>query len=280
MTWKKSAGRGFAINNPYASLIERIHQTWPCFDFDPSEIHSALTPGWDYQVVFFGEWVLRMGRTRAANTRLQYEMSKLETLSVALPIPHYEERCPWGGLYRKIPGDPVTCTALKEPAVQAALHNFVNSLHDPKNLPTPYRMGHAKARWRRRYQILEGQIQESVLSLLTTKQQRRAQDHFRDFFSQLSMGSWEPALLHGDLSCDHILVDAGKISGIIDFGDLMVGDPAFDWSGWESGSAPDRYRDRIRFYRWVAPTYQIRFLLEHGTVEEVERLVKEWIAGW
>lgn len=221
-----------------------------------------------------------MGRTRAANTRLQYEMRKLDTLSVALPIPHYVERSPWGGLYRKILGDPVTTTELKQPALQAALRNFVTSLHDPKNLPARYRTDHAEARWRRRYQILEGQIQESVLALLTTKQQRRAKDHFRDFFNQLNMGSWEPALLHGDLSCDHILVDAGKISGIIDFGDLMVGDPAFDWSGWESGSAPDVYRDRIRFYRWVAPTYQIRSLLEHGTVEEVERLVEQWTAGW
>ncbi len=273
-------GGGLAITNPYASLIERIRQTWPYFDFDPSEIHSALTPGWDYQVLYLGEWVLRMGRTRAANTRLQYEMRKLDTLSVALPIPHYVERSPWGGLYRKIPGDPVTTTEVKKPAMQAALCNFVTTLHDPKNLPARYRTGRAEARWRRRYQILEGQIQESVLALLTTKQQRRANDHFQDFFNQLNMGSWEPVLLHGDLSCDHILVDAGKISGIIDFGDLMVGDPAFDWSGWESGSAPDRYRDRIRFYRWVAPTYQIRSLLEHGTVEEVERLVEQWTAGW
>ena len=273
-------GGGFAINGTYLSLINRIHQTWPHFEFDPGEIHPAVTPGWDYQVLYLGDWVLRMGRTHAANRRLQYEMRKLDTLSVSLLIPHYVERSPWGGLYRRIPGDPVTAMELKTRATQDVLGDFVTRLHDPKNLPTRYRTGHAEALWRRRYQILEDRIRDSVLPLLTIKRQRRAKGYFLDFFNQLNTITWEPALLHGDLSRDHIMVDAGTISGIIDFGDLMVGDPAFDWAGWESGSAPDTYQDRIWFYRWVAPTYQIRRVLEHGTVQTVERVLDEWTSGW
>lgn len=224
--------------------------------------------------------MLRMGRTPVANTRLQYEMRKLDRLSVSLPIPQYRERSLWGGLYRKIPGEPIAPAKLEAPGIQVVLREFVTRLHDPKNLPARYQASRAAARWRRCYQILEGQIQDAVLTLLTVKQQRRAKDHFRDFFDQLNRTDWEPALLHGDLSRHHILADAGKITGVIDFGDLMTGDPAFDWSGWEAGTAPDTFRDRIRFYRWVAPTYQIRRVLEHGTVEEVERLLEEWTSGW
>ncbi len=38
-----------------------------------------------------------------------------------------------------------------------------------------------------------------------------------------------PALLHGDLDGSHILVESGKISGIIDFGDAKLGDPLYDF---------------------------------------------------
>lgn len=39
-----------------------------------------------------------------------------------------------------------------------------------------------------------------------------------------------PTLLHGDLSPNHVLFDkkTNSVSGIIDFGDMMIGDPAWD----------------------------------------------------
>ena len=41
---------------------------------------------------------------------------------------------------------------------------------------------------------------------------------------------FRPALLHGDLSPGHVLYDprAGLLTGVIDFGDVMIGDPAWD----------------------------------------------------
>jgi len=42
--------------------------------------------------------------------------------------------------------------------------------------------------------------------------------------------AFQPALLHGDLSPDHVLFDemSKSVSAIIDFGDMMIGDPAWD----------------------------------------------------
>jgi len=37
-----------------------------------------------------------------------------------------------------------------------------------------------------------------------------------------------PTLLHGDFTYEHIFVDGGKITGIIDFGDCLSGDPLYD----------------------------------------------------
>ena len=36
------------------------------------------------------------------------------------------------------------------------------------------------------------------------------------------------ALCHGDPKPDHLLVDAGRLAGVIDWGDAVVGDPLWD----------------------------------------------------
>ena len=35
-------------------------------------------------------------------------------------------------------------------------------------------------------------------------------------------------LIHGDLGSEHVFVDAGRITGVIDWGDAAIGDPALD----------------------------------------------------
>jgi aminoglycoside 2''-phosphotransferase len=41
--------------------------------------------------------------------------------------------------------------------------------------------------------------------------------------------AFQPVLLHGDLSPDHVLFDGERVTSIIDFGDLMIGDAAWDF---------------------------------------------------
>jgi aminoglycoside phosphotransferase (APT) family kinase protein len=73
-----------------------------------------------------------------------------------------------------------------------------------------------------------------------------------------------PCLLHGDLSADHLLIDpTGKVSGLIDWTDAFLGDPAYDlaylwaWQGEDlvenvlgrsSLSVDPGFRDRVRAY--------------------------------
>jgi aminoglycoside phosphotransferase (APT) family kinase protein len=51
-----------------------------------------------------------------------------------------------------------------------------------------------------------------------------------------------PTWVHGDLHPANVLVDAGKVSAVIDFGDITSGDPATDLSlAWMMFTARERY---------------------------------------
>ncbi len=63
------------------------------------------------------------------------------------------------------------------------------------------------------------------------------------------------ALVHGDISMAHVLASRdGALSGVIDWGDAMIADPAFDLAGLLSGSGPLR-GFRRRFLQRVIASY-------------------------
>lgn len=80
-------------------------------------------------------------------------------------------------------------------------------------------------------------------------------------------------LIHADISGDHLLLDeAGRLSGVIDFADAVISDPALDFAGvlnhlgWRDlervlehyeGDVDEGALRRVRFYIQVAPIYQV-----------------------
>jgi len=86
------------------------------------------------------------------------------------------------------------------------------------------------------------------------------------------------ALIHGDIAGPHLLLDDdSNLTGVIDFGDAMLADPALDFAGilnefsWSflervlaayeaaGGAIDGRARDRARFYIEVEPIFQIEY---------------------
>ncbi|TAJ16903.1 MAG: aminoglycoside phosphotransferase family protein, partial [Dehalococcoidia bacterium] len=80
-------------------------------------------------------------------------------------------------------------------------------------------------------------------------------------------------LIHADISGAHLLLDdERRLSGVIDFGDMLIADPALDFAGilnhltwrdlervWAHYEAPldaDVER-RVRYYIEVAPVFQV-----------------------
>lgn len=108
----------------------------------------------------------------------------------------------------------------------------------------------------------------------------RSRDWLREvsneFQREVSSHKISETLLHGDLSAEHILVDDDiNISGVIDFGDAMIADPALDLAGvrWAYGerllaqvlktyigngcAVDDDFLKRVEFYWKMVPLYLI-----------------------
>lgn len=134
--------------------------------------------------------------------------------------------------------------------------------------------------WRLRYQQLWHEINEWIVPLLSMKQHWYIAGRVREFIGAEEHFRWNPVLLHGDLTPGHILLTPEEIGGIIDFGDMMIGDPALDWAGWAAGEMPPEFEGRAEFYRWIAPAYDVLRSLVHGSVEQAETALGRWITLW
>jgi aminoglycoside 2''-phosphotransferase len=80
-------------------------------------------------------------------------------------------------------------------------------------------------------------------------------DRLRDFYARYRRDHAKTlVVVHGDLVGDHILVDegSGRLTGIIDFSDVALGDPAQDFLGfWALGA--EAARRAVDLYKPAAP---------------------------
>jgi aminoglycoside 2''-phosphotransferase len=76
-----------------------------------------------------------------------------------------------------------------------------------------------------------------------------AEREINRYSGYLKKETFAPALLHGDLSPDHVLFDGAEVTAIIDFGDVMIGDPARDFLWIYEDYGLDFFRRAIAKYR-------------------------------
>jgi hypothetical protein len=95
-------------------------------------------------------------------------------------------------------------------------------------------------------------------------------------------------LVHGDLGPEHVLGRGGVLTGVIDFGDLHIGDPAIDLA-WALNATPPEFahalaetygvtgelRERASIWHQLGPWDEVLFGNDNGD----ERMVAEGLAG-
>ena len=210
--------------------------------------------GWDNRLFRLGEELLvRLPRRAASAALIEHEQRWLPRLSESLPLPipaplrAGRPGCgfPWSwSIVPWFPGQSALLAPCKDSATAAvALGEFLHALHRPAPADAPHNQ------WRgvplpARSNTLREHLQQV--------------DGFVDSVAVLAL--WErvlstrpyagpPSWIHGDLHPGNLLLDSGRLTAVLDFGDVAAGDPATDLSVawmWLPPSARPAFRSSAR----------------------------------
>ena len=194
-----------------------------------------LANGWDNELYRVGdELVARMPRRQLGAKIILHEQRWLPSLAPRLPLPiPYPERTGHSALGYPyswsvvpfLPGIPATdADSLDLGGAAASVGGFLGALHvpAPPDAPlNPFRGVPLAARaptFAENLRLVAGEVDRDAV--------------LRVWESALAAPRYAgpPAWLHGDLHPANILVADGRVSGVIDFGDITSGDPAVDLS--------------------------------------------------
>lgn len=246
-----------------------------------------IETGWDSAVVEVdGEWIFRFPRRPEVVDWLRREAALLPKLSPRLPgrIPQFEfvalEQTAFVG-YRKLPGEPLAHGA-RSAELGARLGEFLAALHafpvDRARTLTG-RDGTAD----RRATVVR--FRASVLPLLE-ESDRSGGEALLDAALALR---FEAALVHGDLGPEHILHQGAELTGVIDWSDARVDDPAIDLAWPLHGTSGSFAKELLRSYGAADEGLSERALVFHrlgpwhevlyGLDENLPELVASGLAG-
>jgi len=256
------------------------------------------TDGWDSLVLDIEDaYIFRFPRRPEIKAGYLKEAALLPGLARALPVslPVFEflclddadyRRCFVG--YHKIRGVPWSADLAETPHLERHLAGFLSDLHRfPPDLAV--RLLGLRAdphQWRQGYLEFYAQIQKDAFPLLEEPARRKAAQVWGAFLQDEANFSFLPSLIHADLCADHILCDleCQRVSGIIDWEDATLGDPALDFvglayiAGWGlverilsayQGIVDAGFRRRIAFYLQAIPFHQILFGLHTNDQNQI-----------
>ncbi len=193
--------------------------------------------GWDVRAVLVdGRWVDRTPRRPEVVAPLRREAALLPWLAPLLPLavatPHIVSEEPLTLRHALIVGE--RCPG-RSASHGASVGAFLGELHavDPVEA---VRHGALDAQPSfSAAQAIRDRMQREVLPLVSRDLQRPGTDLLERMAARVA----DPRLIHGDLGPAHIRVDGDDVTGIIDWGDCCIGDPALDLSWVLFGSGPD-----------------------------------------
>ncbi|MET9913953.1 aminoglycoside phosphotransferase family protein [Streptomyces sp. NPDC006476] len=206
---------------------------------------EVLANGWDNLVCRLGEeFLVRLPRRAMAAELLEHEQRWLPELADRLPLPvpapvrvgQPTAQYPWSwSIVPYFAGRIAARAELDDPwSAAATIGGFLDALHAPASSEAPV----SPARG-----IPLAARTEGVLTGLNHVDPAEHATALQIWETAAAAPVWDgpPVWLHGDLHPANILVDRGRISAVIDFGDITSGDPATDLSvAWMLFTAQQR----------------------------------------
>ena len=157
---------------------------------------------------------------------------------LTLPIPYYDYISDEMVSYEMIPGVPLQrFTILRQgkatqDKLAEQLAEFMWELHHVPGEITADFLISDTARGRDRWLELYEQVQGEAMPLLMGFAKEWVEQLFAPLLTDPNFMDYEPVLMNGDLSPYHLLYDpeTRRLSGVIDFGTVGLGDPAADFA--------------------------------------------------
>lgn len=227
----------------------------------------AIEEGWDSLVLEVnGEWIVRIPRREQVREWMATEVRLLPELAPTLPmpIPRFEHVSEAGVAYRKLPGAPIDSpsAALGHQAGRflAALHAF--PVERARELGAPSH----DLDWRDRYRRFTREVLDAAGPALGPEAEAMVAQHLEDDANF----TFTPRLLHADLGPAHLLTVGDELTGVIDWGDARIGDPALDFA-WllqqpfaeavltAYGEHDPGLPARALFYHRLGPWYELHY---------------------
>ncbi|MFC7330881.1 aminoglycoside phosphotransferase family protein [Marinactinospora rubrisoli] len=194
---------------------------------------TEVAGGWDNRQWRLGdEWAVRMPRTERAPDLQRKERRWLPVLAPRLPLPvpipvrtgapSARFPKPWT-VMTWVPGDPLDDASISRGDHAAdTLAGFLRALHvaAPAEAPISADRGahpstYTEAFDHFMYAVAPGDVADDVRAV---------------WADAVAAPEWEgpPVWVHGDLHPANVVISDGTLSGVIDFGDMFAGDPAWD----------------------------------------------------
>ena len=183
--------------------------------------------------------------------------------------------------YHLIPGEPLLPPALAKIAdktvVAAQIARFLQALHTipiRELIDEPLPVSDTKEEWWDVY----GRIQTKLFPYMRLDACKSIAHHFESVLEDPTQYQFEPVLRHGDFGTGNLLHNpvTQQMSGIIDFGFTVLGDPAFDVAGLLTYGEPfvqevaahypavHDFWPRIWFYKGTFALFEALYGIENG----------------
>ncbi|MGZ0051111.1 phosphotransferase family protein [Brevibacillus gelatini] len=202
--------------------------------------------GWSNFVVIVGEkMIFRFPKTEEAKAIISREMQILPQLRSMVPvaIPQFVySSAPTDAIkyvgYPMIVGKPLYREEMsglseqEQEKVAEAIGGFLSGLH-AYPLEKSFDKAIDPGLTRVFYENLLARIERKAFSYMPVELQQWTRQTFQTFLANPDYFRFKPALLHNDLKPEHLLYDFEnrRLNGIIDFGAMGAGDPAYDFVG-------------------------------------------------
>lgn len=258
------------------SLLRAVRSTFPDLPLLTTRVDQR---GGDHLILIADEaYAFRF--PRAGKTGLDFEIRVLARLrdDAVLPVPFYRHVDPAGRFagYPLIEGTPLGPSRFRRlPAAdRRSLLAEVASVLDTLHGLDPLTIDPLEA-WPRMWTAAQfaDRLARDRLALLTARFPALTAPLHRFVDRYARDGAPGDIVVHGDLVAEHILIDdTGRLAGIIDFGDVALGDPAHDFLGfWAFGT--DAAIEAVRRYgRGSADTGLLDRSRNHFVRYRIDRL--------